>query len=68
MVVSSPHSNSSGRCFLLPCQGSMVTILELDLASGPSVSLLFHPWQGLGCVFPVFFKVVLRALHTEYSQ
>lgn len=46
----------------------MVTILELDLASGPSVSLLFHPWQGLGCVFPVFFKVVLRALHTEYSQ
>lgn len=46
----------------------MVIILELDLASVPSVSLLFHLWQGLGCVFPVFFNGVLRALHIECSQ
>ena len=67
-VTSCPHSNTSGRCFLLACQGSMVTILELDLASGPSVSLLFHPMQGLGCVFPVFFNVVRRVLRRECSQ
>lgn len=66
-VASSCLRNTRGRCFLPACQGSTVTVLEPHLAWGPSVSLLFHPWQGLGCVFPVFFNVMHWALHRECS-
>lgn len=67
-MASRPHSNTSGRGFLLAHQGSMVTISELNLTSVPSTSLLFHClWQGLGCAFPVFFLCVQGSTQKMHS-